>query len=563
MEAEMHAPGQLPLSNEIEILRARLEEAEELIHAIRNGTIDALAVQGPEGPRIFTLKDSNHAYRTLIEEMNEGAITLDQKAVILYSNACFANLVNRGLEQVIGSSFYDFIPTAFQSQFEELFQMGWTGKSKGEIPLKSGTGVLLPFSMAMSALQFDDIPVVGVVLTDLSAQKEIQAIKNLVDIQNAIIDKKNEELKYQEIARKEAEQQRLLMDAMPQIAWISEPDGSVSNLNRRWYDYTGADFNPTSWTWSDFIHPEDMHLTFTRWQHSLDTGDIYEIEYRLRAANGVYRWMLGRTVPIKNKSGKITIWVGTATDIHDYKVMLEELALAKQQLSTKNEELNKTNVDLDNFVYTASHDLKSPVATLQGFITYLSKRLTGRLDEKESKIMEMVQHSTDKLLNTIRDLTEITKVQKDSYLEKEMISFHELFDDVKTDLTTLITKVGTVFIVDFQVEGIIYARKNLRSILYNLLSNAVKYHSQRPSKVYVSTYVQNGNTVLVINDNGLGLKPVQLTKVFTMFKRFHDHVEGSGIGLYMIKRMIENNGGRIEVVSEEGQGSTFTVYFQN
>jgi signal transduction histidine kinase len=116
---------------------------------------------------------------------------------------------------------------------------------------------------------------------------------------------------------------------------------------------------------------------------------------------------------------------------------------------------------------------------------------------------------------------------------------------------------------DFSVETISYARKNLRSIFYNLITNAIKYRDRiRPVKIHVKTVKKENQILLTIEDNGLGLSKDQQAKLFTMFKRLHSHVDGSGIGLYIIKRVIENNGGKIEVDSKEGIGSKFKIYFR-
>ncbi|HEY4650328.1 MAG TPA: ATP-binding protein, partial [Pontibacter sp.] len=126
-----------------------------------------------------------------------------------------------------------------------------------------------------------------------------------------------------------------------------------------------------------------------------------------------------------------------------------------------------------------------------------------------------------------------------------------------------INETGAHIETNFEVEAILYARKNLRSIMYNLVSNAVKYRSEeRAPSVRVSTYRKNDFVVLEIADNGLGIRKEQQHKLFSMFKRLHKHVEGTGIGLYIVKRIIENNGGRIEVESEYDKGTTFRVYFR-
>ncbi len=196
------------------------------------------------------------------------------------------------------------------------------------------------------------------------------------------------------------------------------------------------------------------------------------------------------------------------------------------------------------------------------FLKILSKRLEGQLDETNYKALEMARASTVQLLGTINDLTEITKLQKDGDIKKETVRFDELLADVRRDVGSLLAESQAQLNIDFEVNEILYARKNLRSILYNLLSNALKYRSpDRPSQVRLASRMVGGTAMLEVADNGLGLQPEQLEKLFTMFKRFHAHVEGTGIGLYMIRRIVENNGGLIEVESKEGEGTRFRIYF--
>lgn len=239
-----------------------------------------------------------------------------------------------------------------------------------------------------------------------------------------------------------------------------------------------------------------------------------------------------------------------------------ELKLSEEKLKTKNKELEKINVDLDNFVYRASHDLKSPISNIEGLTLILNNQLEGRLEEDEKKLMEMIEISLAKFRGTINDLTEISKVQKDQDYEDEKVVFKEVLKDVKEDIWKMIEDSGANIRADFKVSAIEYAKYNLRSILYNLISNAIKYRNdERPLKIDIYTFQENEKVVLMVKDNGLGMSIEDQAKIFTMFKRLHAHVEGSGIGLYITKRIIENKGGRIEVESDVEQGSTFRVYF--
>ena len=241
----------------------------------------------------------------------------------------------------------------------------------------------------------------------------------------------------------------------------------------------------------------------------------------------------------------------------------EELMKKNLELESMNNELKKINMDLDNFVYTASHDLKGPIANLEGLISILNKKLKDKIGEREAQLFNMIHVSISKFNNTIKDLTEITKVQKDLNEDLEYVSFTEITEDIKRDIQKLMDESGVILREVYEVREMIYAKKNLRSVLYNLLTNGIKYRSpERPPQILIHTYRQDSFIVVSVADNGLGLNSSQQSKLFTMFKRMHTHVDGSGIGLYIVKRIVENNGGKIEVESEQGRGTTFKVYFK-
>lgn len=133
----------------------------------------------------------------------------------------------------------------------------------------------------------------------------------------------------------ESEQRfQVLADSMPQMVWSTQPDGFHDYYNARWYQFTGMPDGSTDGEgWNDMFHPEDQERAWARWRHSLETGDPYEIEYRLRHHSGEYRWTLGRALPMRDESGTIIRWFGTCTDIHEQKLALEERELIAHELS--------------------------------------------------------------------------------------------------------------------------------------------------------------------------------------------------------------------------------------
>ncbi len=240
----------------------------------------------------------------------------------------------------------------------------------------------------------------------------------------------------------------------------------------------------------------------------------------------------------------------------------EELYTKNLELENKNAELMRVNNDLDNFIYTASHDLKAPIANIEGLLSALFKEFNLN-DELYLKIREMTLLSINRFKNTLLDLTKVSNIQKENFDDVETVKFKELLEEVKLTIKDSIEQSHAQINDDLKIPDIKFSKKNMRSIIYNLVSNAVKYRSpERSPLINVSTSMVNDEILLSVSDNGLGINPDYQHKLFGMFKRLHDHVEGSGIGLYIVKRIVENNGGRIEVKSELNTGTTFNLYFK-
>jgi signal transduction histidine kinase len=244
-----------------------------------------------------------------------------------------------------------------------------------------------------------------------------------------------------------------------------------------------------------------------------------------------------------------------------------DLQDSEKKLLHKNEDLVKINTDLDNFIYTASHDLRAPVSNIEGLMSALSDTLKANAfySQDVERIIKMIEGSVKRFQGTIKELTEISKIQRAATEDVVKINVCETVENIKSDIRSLITESEAIVELDTtQCPLISFSKANFRSIVYNLLTNAIKYRSpERRAKVEIRFLEDDGYYVLEVRDNGLGIKKEHHDKIFAMFKRMHDHVEGTGVGLYIVKRSVENAGGKIVVESEEGKGSTFKVYFKN
>ena len=235
-----------------------------------------------------------------------------------------------------------------------------------------------------------------------------------------------------------------------------------------------------------------------------------------------------------------------------------------EDLSVVNEQLVRTNADLDTFIYTASHDLKSPITNIEGLLLALSEELPeeARSAEPVPYLFELMQGAVERFKLTIEQLSDIIKLQQAQQQPVETIDLEAVIESVRLDLAPLLAASEAQLTVAISERPTVrFAPRNLRSIVYNLLSNAVKYrHPDRVPVVQVRCRPgATGTTVLEVEDNGLGLSDEQQTRLYGMFQRLHNHVEGSGIGLYTVKKIVDNVGGSISVRSRPGVGTTFEV----
>ncbi|MDO1445437.1 PAS domain S-box protein [Rhodocytophaga aerolata] len=358
------------------------------------------------------------------------------------------------------------------------------------------------------------------------------------------------------------EQLRLITDALPVLITYVDKDLRYRFNNKAYEDWFGISRHDVygksvpeiiGWQAYDKVKESIRRVL---------NGEKFYFEAQLPYKGAGTRYVSVNYIP-HIVAQQVQGYYALVTDISAHKEAQLALERAVAQTNQKNAALQQVNTDLDNFVYTASHDLRSPIANLQGLHAVLSKKLSDKLTQSEAELMDLVGKSVTKLNQTIKDLAEIVKVQKDMDGGSEQIVFAEILEDVGQDLSFLLSSKDVDLQTAFAVPAVPFIRKNLKSILYNLLSNAIKYQSPgRPCQIHIRTYEQEEYIILSVADNGLGISEKGKEKLFGMFKRFHTHVEGTGIGLYIVKRIVENSGGKIEVESKEGEGTTFRVYFK-
>ncbi|MDO7886585.1 PAS domain-containing protein [Hymenobacter cheonanensis] len=267
--------------------------------------------------------------------------------------------------------------------------------------------------------------------------------------------------------------------------------------------------------------------------------------------------------PLPDAQGQVAAVVVVVTDVSARVVGRQQLAQANEDLLAINQQLTRTNIDLDNFIYAASHDLKAPIANIESLLLLLRQQLPAEARQAGlvPRVLGMMQGAIERFQLTIAQLTDLAQLQQTYSLPPEAADLAAVVEAVRLDLGPQLEEAGGQLTLDLaDCPSVPLAPQHLRSVVYNLLSNGFKYrHPRRPPQVLLRCYREAGRTVLAVQDNGLGLSEQQQARLFELFRRLHAHVGGSGVGLYMVKRIVENAGGTLTVRSQLGEGSTFLV----
>lgn len=361
---------------------------------------------------------------------------------------------------------------------------------------------------------------------------------------------------------------RTLADTMPQMFWITQPNGYHEYFNQRWYDYTGTTLEQTQGEgWQNILHPDDVQRTIEVWYNSLQTGKLYEIEYRLRhASSGEYRWHLGRAFPLRDQNGEILKWFGSCTDIHDQKLANEERAQAWERERAARIELEKASRMKDEFLAIVSHELRSPLNAILGWSRLLRTR---KLDsEKTEQALASIERNAQAQTQLIEDLLDISRIIRGKV--RLTLCPINLVPIIQAALDT-ISPMATVKSVqieshlDYNVGLVSGDPDRLQQIVWNLLSNAVKF-TPEGGQVKVRLEQVNSYAQIEVIDTGIGISPEFLPHVFERFRQADATTSrtqgGLGLGLAIVRNLVELHGGTISVESEgEGKGATFSVQF--
>ncbi|HVW10575.1 MAG TPA: ATP-binding protein [Bryobacteraceae bacterium] len=344
--------------------------------------------------------------------------------------------------------------------------------------------------------------------------------------------------------KKARERFRFLAESMPQKIFTATPDGEVNYFNQQWIEFSGLSADELRHAgWAGVLHPDDLEADEEARAHALATGEPYNIQHRFRRADGEYRWHLTRVHAMRDEEGKILMWIGSNTDIHEQK--------------EREEALRRANDDLQQFAYSASHDLQEPIRNVTIYSEIIGRRYKDVLDADGRQFLGFLTEGGRRMAMLINDLLAYTRAGA-ADVDVSLQDSNTVLQQTLAGLAEAIRESGATVTHD-ELPRIYIGEAHLQQVLQNLISNAIKYRTEEPPKIHISAVNQGAAWQFSVKDNGIGIDPQYKEKIFGVFKRLHrdQKYSGTGVGLAICQRVVERYGGRIWVESSAGHGATF------
>ncbi len=337
---------------------------------------------------------------------------------------------------------------------------------------------------------------------------------------------------------------RFLADAIPVQIWTAQPNGQLDFVSARVAEYFGTSSETLLKDgWLSVLHPDDVPPVVERWTHSLRTGEPYEVDFRLRQADGVYRWHIGRAVAQLAPDGTVVNWFGSNTDIDEQRRTADE----RERLIGA---LERSNRELDQFAYVTSHDLKAPLRGIANLSGWIEEDMGASFPATAQEQMRLLRGRVQRMEALIDGILEYSRAGRLPERTESIDTKSLVVDTVQL----LALPASAQVIVSDTLPTIVAARVPLGQIFSNLIGNAVKHGGGAQAIVHVSAgtdQASRGYVRFAVTDNGPGIPSQYHERVFGVFQTLaaRDKVEGTGIGLSIVKKLVEGAGGRVWIES--------------
>jgi len=509
------------------------------------------------------LKKSKLQYQNLYNDAPDmyGSVNAESRKIVR-CNRTLTHKLGYSKKEIIGSSIYEICHPDCLPQIEKaLDDFMTTGEVKdAQLALQHQDGSKIEVSLNMRAVRGEDGQILHGRLSwrDITERKRLEReLKQANTELEQRVQERTQQLQtaYQSLQRSQ-EQLELALEASHSSWWhwqvqTGELEWSPSYVQI--FGFEEEELLAKYEVWEGLVHPEDMLWINEKLNaHLQDSSVPYAFDYRMRSKSGEWKWIanLGKVVE-RDEQGQPVRMAGMHYDITDRKQ-------AEAKLQQLNDELSRSNQELSQFAYVASHDLQEPLRKIRSFSDLLANRYQNQLDDKADRYIHHITSGATRMQALIDDLLGYSRVGQ-TQLHLKPTHLDLVLQGVLSDLELVIEERKALILVN-ALPTVSVDSGQIRQLLQNLITNALKYCQADIPTVRVWATQASDTWTISIQDNGIGIDSQFSDRIFAIFERLHhkDTYSGTGIGLAICKRIVERHGGQIWVNSQEGQGSTFS-----
>ncbi len=478
------------------------------------------------------LEISEHRYREVIHSSPSMIATFKGKDLIIeIANDAILEAWGKG-KNIIGKPLFSVLPELVEQGFVEMFSSVFkTGKpfQAYEMPvtmIRNGKKELGYYNFIYYPEKDINGKIIGVV--DIATEVTPQAVMN-------------KKIKESE------EKFRQMANLMPDKITNADAEGNIYYYNKSWETFSGYTVETLEKEgWQKVMHPEEVEEIEKQWTHSVETGTNFEMDIRCQDKNGDYKWHLTRALPIKDENGKTSMWIGTTTEI--------------QHL--KEEQKRK-----EDFLKMVSHELKTPVTSIKGYVQLLLNLCKAENRHKLEKFplessLERINVQVTRLTRLIFEMLDLSRLEDQTLqFQRKPFDLNKLVKHTIEDIERTNTHYK-IDVVDLDNCSTVGDEERIAQVLINFITNAIKYSPSNQNVEVIIHKTENGDMAVSVKDHGIGIDKKDQKKIFERFYRVdgenQETYSGFGIGLYLCNEIIKRHNGSINVESKKGEGSVFT-----